>query len=708
MESDILKFICANQGAVDAEELRFNLFPSESTNEVISNQKKFVLYSVNGKQKVVARTSLRLCRNKECPGPCGGLHLCKNYLFSGTCQFLQQGRTCRFSHDLNSHNNQRLLKEHELECLDRVELCTLLLQSEHTLLPSICHDYNNGDGEFGRCQSGISCARLHICERYLNLDCSCIRSHDFYDPQPLKTLYDKGVPDSIFCSLKAVYANKAALRNSGSRAQSHDGLEQRHWYPGSGRGASRGNREYRSNRGNWTYHGSLLQQQRTSSIGEIHTHVDFFNRSKEDRPNNTSQQRDPNSFYTDARRNYAPNRHRLTNWNQSLAFRGRGIYHHRLPRARSNNDISAAGSNDGDEQSSRQRLKHINDQSDKAHIKMPNRCQVQERGQCTHLSDNETRELQNQSRTKELEESGCEVEETTQTESEEESELELEAASEVENLKSQVRTLFKDLQQAQCKLDEAEGMKKNLQDRCQDLEQEVASLKAQLVEKQVVPSEKDRLKLHLVSEQTPSQLEQREGGEERNNLAQLKDAYTKLFEDYNELKEEKKKRESRLVEKELADDLQERLTAAEEALAVKQSKIDEMKQEMFSKEKDLETISVFQAQAEVYSSDFYAERAAREKLHEEKERLAAQLEFVKKQNSQLQEEMDSLGRRSLNEMQRRHGTTGGSPHGAGASLVGRGADWQHQGNIPEHACPKCNEILPDLDSLQIHIMDCIN
>lgn len=52
----------------------------------------------------------------------------------------------------------------------------------------------------------------------------------------------------------------------------------------------------------------------------------------------------------------------------------------------------------------------------------------------------------------------------------------------------------------------------------------------------------------------------------------------------------------------------------------------------------------FCVKAEVYSSDFYAERAAREKLHEEKERLAAQLEFVKKQNSQLQDEMDSLGR----------------------------------------------------------------
>lgn len=35
----------------------------------------------------------------------------------------------------------------------------------------------------------------------------------------------------------------------------------------------------------------------------------------------------------------------------------------------------------------------------------------------------------------------------------------------MENLKSQMRTLFEDLQQAQSKLDEAEGMKKNLQDR---------------------------------------------------------------------------------------------------------------------------------------------------------------------------------------------------------------------------------------------------
>ncbi|KAM6896159.1 optineurin [Lycodopsis pacificus] len=313
-------------------------------------------------------------------------------------------------------------------------------------------------------------------------------------------------------------------------------------------------------------------------------------------------------------------------------------------------------------------------------------------------------------RIRQLEERKADVEKSTQTpqaETKEDSGKEEKVASEVENLKSQTMTLFKDLQHAQSKLDEAEGMKKNLQDRCREVEQDVVTLKAQLGEKQAVQSENDRLKLQVDSMQAQSQMEQRKAAEERVNLAQLKDAYTKLFEDYNELKEDKKKRESLLVQKEVVDELQERLSAAEEALAAKQNHIDQMKQEIFSKEEELQTISVFQAQAEVYSSDFYAERAAREKLHEERERLAAQLEYVKKQNNQLQEELDSLGRHSLTEMQKRHVSMGGNPHGAAASLVGRGTDWQHQGNIPEHACPKCNEILPDLDSLQIHIMDCI-
>ncbi|CDQ92310.1 unnamed protein product [Oncorhynchus mykiss] len=200
------------------------------------------------------------------------------------------------------------------------------------------------------------------------------------------------------------------------------------------------------------------------------------------------------------------------------------------------------------------------------------------------------------SRITELEEKETNTESSTQTSllPEPEPAEAQKAVSEVENLKAQMMTLFNELQQAQSKLGEAEGMKKNLQDRCRDVEQEVVTLTAQLVEKQEVQSENDRLKLQVDSMKAQSQLEQRKAGEERTNLTQLKDAYTKLFEDYNELKQESKNQEP-LVTKEVGD-LQTRLDAAEKALAAKQQQIDVMKQEMYQKEKELETISVFQAQ----------------------------------------------------------------------------------------------------------------
>lgn len=48
------------------------------------------------------------------------------------------------------------------------------------------------------------------------------------------------------------------------------------------------------------------------------------------------------------------------------------------------------------------------------------------------------------------------------------------------------------------------------------MEQDVATLKAQLVEKQAVRSENDRLKLQLDSMQAQNQMEQRKAGEERS------------------------------------------------------------------------------------------------------------------------------------------------------------------------------------------------
>uniref|UniRef100_A0A8C6UDR2 Poly [ADP-ribose] polymerase 12 n=1 Tax=Neogobius melanostomus TaxID=47308 RepID=A0A8C6UDR2_9GOBI len=212
METDILKFILNNQGAADTKDLLFNLCDASTLYELISKNDKFASCSWNGTPKVVVRSRVRLCRARECPGTCGDVHLCKNFLLSGVCQFTQLRRGCLFSHDLNSVHNMKVLRECGLQTLTRPELCLLLLQSDFTLLPTICFDYNKGLGLNGQCSE--SCHRLHICEKYLNGDCTCFRTHDFFAPQPLKILSEKHVPEHLIPTLRSVYANKEALRRA--------------------------------------------------------------------------------------------------------------------------------------------------------------------------------------------------------------------------------------------------------------------------------------------------------------------------------------------------------------------------------------------------------------------------------------------------------------------------------------------------------------
>lgn len=61
---------------------------------------------------------------------------------------------------------------------------------------------------FGLCQGGYGCKRVHICERFLNRDCRCLRNHDFRAPQPLKAL--QGI--HVINSLKSTYANIQAMK----------------------------------------------------------------------------------------------------------------------------------------------------------------------------------------------------------------------------------------------------------------------------------------------------------------------------------------------------------------------------------------------------------------------------------------------------------------------------------------------------------------
>ncbi|NWV26043.1 OPTN protein, partial [Origma solitaria] len=281
--------------------------------------------------------------------------------------------------------------------------------------------------------------------------------------------------------------------------------------------------------------------------------------------------------------------------------------------------------------------------------------------------------------------------------------------SEVETLNLQVCALFKELQEAHEKLKEAELIQKKLQEKCQVLERKSLAAASELEEKQQLIYTIRKLELQVESMQAEAKLEQAKTHEEKARYNNLQDSYSKLLPELTEAMkkiDEMKLKELDRVDKAVVEKLTAKVELAEQALAAKQLQIDEMKQIIAKQEEDLETMSVLRAQMEVYCSDFHAERAAREKIHEEKEQLAVQLAYLLKE----QQNLEDLGRTSLAEMQSRHGARmpdrEHSPH-----LVQRGTnsqDWPEQRNISIYSCPKCEEILPDLDTLQIHVMDCIN
>ncbi|XP_036699208.1 optineurin isoform X3 [Balaenoptera musculus] len=308
----------------------------------------------------------------------------------------------------------------------------------------------------------------------------------------------------------------------------------------------------------------------------------------------------------------------------------------------------------------------------------------------------------------------CEIE--TQTEGRTEQEKEEEkgtetVGSEVEPLNLQVTTLFKELQEAHTKLSEAELMKKRLQEKCQALERKNSATPSELNEKQELVYNNRKLELQVESMRSEIKMEQAKTEDEKSKLATLQLTHNRLLQEYNnalKTTEELKRRESEKVDKVVLQELNGKLELAEKALASKQLQMDEMKQTVAKQEKDLETMAVLRAQMEVYCSDFHAERAAREKIHEEKEQLALQLAILLRDNNAFE---DGGGRQSLMEMQSRHGARA-SDADQQAYLVQRGAEdrnWmqQEQQNIPVHSCPKCGEVLPDIDTLLIHVTDCI-
>ncbi|XP_070319021.1 NF-kappa-B essential modulator [Odocoileus virginianus] len=158
------------------------------------------------------------------------------------------------------------------------------------------------------------------------------------------------------------------------------------------------------------------------------------------------------------------------------------------------------------------------------------------------------------------------------------------------------------------------------------------------------------------------------------------------------------------------EDLKQQLQQAEEALVAKQEVIDKLKEEAEQHKIVMETVPVLKAQADIYKADFQAERQAREKLAEKKEFLQEQLEQLQREYSRLKTSCQESAR--IEDMRKRHVEVSQPPlapapahHSFHLALPSQRRSPPEE--PPNFCCPKCQYQAPDMDTLQIHVMECI-
>ncbi|XP_036959660.1 NF-kappa-B essential modulator isoform X4 [Acanthopagrus latus] len=291
-------------------------------------------------------------------------------------------------------------------------------------------------------------------------------------------------------------------------------------------------------------------------------------------------------------------------------------------------------------------------------------------------------------------------------------------AKDCEALKAQATSLLGELNERQSSLEKSEHERKMLEEKL------CSKLKAlQVAERELEQQRKqhhvamDKLLLQTQSLEQALKTERHVVTEEKKKLTQLQHAYTCLFRDYDsKLKTE-------------GGDLCSRLEEAERALALKQDLIDKLKEEVEQQKGSLETVPVLTAQAEIYKGDFLAEREAREKLNQKKEELQDQLTQALAEIDRLKEEATSRAR--MEQMKLRHledfparapriPPPQGAFPGAAFNTAPPATSFRNQGlvpvgdqgaagaeELPDLCCPKCQYQAPDMDTLQIHVMDCI-
>ncbi|XP_068589655.1 NF-kappa-B essential modulator isoform X2 [Cebidichthys violaceus] len=285
-------------------------------------------------------------------------------------------------------------------------------------------------------------------------------------------------------------------------------------------------------------------------------------------------------------------------------------------------------------------------------------------------------------------------------------------AKDCEALKAQATSLLGELNERQSCLEKSEHERKVLEEKL------CSKMKAlQVAERELEQQRKqhhvamDKLLLQTQSLEQALKTERHVVTEEKKKLTQLQHAYTCLFRDYDsKLKSE-------------GGDLCSRLEEAERALALKQDLIDKLKEEVEQQKGSLETVPVLTAQAEIYKADFLAEREAREKLNQKKEELQDQLTQAMSEIDRLKQEATSRARMEQMKLRHLEDFPTRAPHippPQAFNTVPPAPSFRNQGlvpvgdqgaagaeDLPDLCCPKCHYQAPDMDTLQIHVMDCI-
>ncbi|KAJ6654540.1 hypothetical protein lerEdw1_006847 [Lerista edwardsae] len=291
----------------------------------------------------------------------------------------------------------------------------------------------------------------------------------------------------------------------------------------------------------------------------------------------------------------------------------------------------------------------------------------------------------------------------------------LEVGEDKTSLKAQVTSLLGELRESQSRLEACTQEKKELEERVRGAGERLQQLEREAETRAMQHSiQVDNLRLTVQDLENALRVERKSATEEKRKLAQLQLGYHQLFQEYDahiKANLESEKRSKGLDQQ--AAELSQQLQQAEEALVAKQELIDKLKEEAEQHKAIMETVPVLKAQAEIYKTDFLAERQAREKLHEQREALMEQLAQMQRDYDKLKADAEGTSRRTLmEEMRNRHSEL--HPQSSQPAFL-MGHHPQHiagrrqsiADEQPDYYCPKCQYRAPDMDTLQIHVMDCI-